>query len=146
MRWILLIVLLFIGLPILELYLLYKLAGATSVLVAVGLLITTGVLGGIAAKWQGVATVHRLAWNLRRGQSPTNAILDGVMILVGGVLLITPGIITDFVGLCLLVPPIRRPLRRYVKKRFLGRLYAIGDRPAPPAEYVEYEVKKDDTD
>jgi len=143
MKWILLVIALFIGLPILEVYILYKIAGATSVWVALGIVVGTGFVGGMAAKIQGMGALRRLARGIALGESPTDAIIDGVIIVIAGVLLITPGVVTDLVGICLLLPPIRRGVGHYAKRRFMAR-FQMRPSAAPRYEKIEFEVKRDD--
>ena len=119
MRLIPALIALFIVLPFVELYLLFKLAGATSAEVALGIVIGTGILGGILARSQGLAVLRRLRNDLRQGKLPTDALLDGAFVLVGGVLLLTPGMITDTVGFVLLIPPTRALLKKLLKKKLV---------------------------
>lgn len=76
------------------------------------IIIFTGILGAYLAKKQGLETIRKMQEQLRYGQMPGDTILDGVCILVGGTLLLTPGFITDAVGFTLLAPPTRRLYKR----------------------------------
>ena len=125
MRWIILIVALFIGLPVLELYLLFKLAGATSVWVALAIVIVTGIVGGSFAKQQGAQVLRAVVASIARGELPVDALLDGALVLVGGVMLITPGLITDFVGLLFVLPATRRPLRALLRKKLRSKFSLV---------------------
>ncbi|GLB58478.1 FxsA family protein [Cytobacillus sp. NCCP-133] len=88
------------------------------------IIIFTGILGAYLTKKQGLETVRKVQDQLRYGQMPGDAILDGACILVGGTLLLTPGFITDGIGFTLLAPPTRNfykkillaVLRRWVDK------------------------------
>ncbi|MCG8585637.1 MAG: FxsA family protein [Pirellulales bacterium] len=111
------LLLLFTVVPIAELILLIYLAQQTSLLTAIGLVIVTGVVGAILVKFQGLLVWRRMGDQLRSGQAPTDAILDGLMILSAGCLLITPGIITDVLGFLLLMPPTRAMIRGRVRNR-----------------------------
>ncbi len=72
------------------------------------LILSTGVIGTYLAKREGLQTIRKAQEQLSRGQLPGDALLDGICILVGGVLLITPGFITDILGFLMLFPPTRR--------------------------------------
>lgn len=110
-------IILFIGLPLLELYLIVQLADATSWLFAFFLVIGTGVVGSAMAKSQGWSIWRKIRTSLDRGELPGNELLEGFLLLIGGVLLITPGILTDATGFILLIPPTRILIRNYIKKR-----------------------------
>ncbi|GAA0333238.1 membrane protein FxsA [Bacillus carboniphilus] len=83
-----------------------------------GLIILTGILGAYIAKQQGYKALERLRLELRTGRIPQGAILDGVCILVGGVLLLTPGFITDAIGFSLLFPGSRHVWKTLARKWF----------------------------
>jgi len=140
MRWIILIIALFIGLPLLELYLLFKLAGATSVWVALGIVIVTGVVGGSFAKHEGAQVLRDVFASIARGELPVDALLDGALVLVGGVMLITPGLITDAVGLLFVIPATRRCIRNFIKQR-LRRKFAVVDTTARKVQDIDFHVK-----
>lgn len=86
------------------------------VLPTFALIILTGVLGAYLAKKEGLQTLRKAQEQLRRGQLPGEAVLDGVCIIVGGTLLITPGFITDILGFLLLFPMTRKPFKWIIKK------------------------------
>jgi UPF0716 protein FxsA len=116
------LLLLFTVVPILEIAILVKLGDWLGFWATLALVLGTGVVGAALARWQGFRAVGRINDQLRQGALPTTAITDGIMILIAGLLLITPGALTDVVGLSLLVPPIREVLRRgaahLVRKHF----------------------------
>ncbi|MFO7822249.1 MAG: FxsA family protein [Lentisphaeria bacterium] len=113
---------LFIFLPWLELLLLFKLAGAIGGLQALGVVILTGIIGASLARWQGFNTVMRIRQELNRGALPADAMLDGLFIFGAGLLLVTPGLITDAVGFSLLIPITRNAIKastkHYIKSHF----------------------------
>lgn len=82
------------------------------------LIILTGFLGAYLAKQQGLEIIRKTQEQLRRGEMPGDAILDGVSILVGGTLLLTPGFVTDTLGLLLLAPPTRKFFKVLMMKAF----------------------------
>ena len=102
--------------PLVQLYLLIRLAGVTGPGFTIALVIGTGIAGGAIARWQGLTVVQRIRRELAEGQMPTASILDGVMILVAGALLLTPGLLTDALGFFLLAPPGRALIRGSVRK------------------------------
>jgi UPF0716 protein FxsA len=121
------LVVLFIVVPILELYLLTLIARATSFWVAVGLAVGTGVVGGILAKREGLRVWRRWQTAMREMRVPDEGVISGVLVLVGGVLLVTPGVLTDITGMLLLIPPTRRFIAERIRRRVdvqLGTLSA----------------------
>ena len=85
-------------------------------------IILTGVIGAYLAKKEGLQTIRRAQEQLRYGQIPGEAVLDGICILIGGTLLLTPGFITDIVGFLLLFPPTRVPFKFFMKNSFRKRI------------------------
>ncbi|HUU84846.1 MAG TPA: FxsA family protein [Phycisphaerae bacterium] len=112
------LILLFTALPVLELALLIKIGRAIHLGPTLGLVIATGVIGAALARHQGLRTLRRIQQDLAQGRMPTNELVNGLMILVAGAVLITPGVITDAFGFALLIPPIRNLLRRCVVAYF----------------------------
>ena len=110
--------LLFTLIPIVELWLLFWVAEQTSYWAALGLVITTGVIGAALARWQGWLVAWRIRSELAAQKMPTDALLDGLLILIAGVVLITPGVLTDCLGFALLIPPVRTLIKRGLKKWF----------------------------
>ena len=108
--------LLFTLMPLLELWLLFQLSGVFGFWTTVSVVLLTGMVGAALARWQGFQTMFRIQTDLRAGKMPAQAMGDGVLILVAGVLLITPGVITDVVGLSLLLPPIRLGVRKGLQR------------------------------
>ena len=104
--------LLFTLVPLLELWLLFQLSGLFGFGTTVSVVLLTGMAGAALARWQGWHTMFRIQNELRAGKMPAQAMGDGVLILVAGVLLITPGVLTDVVGLSLLLPPVRIGVRK----------------------------------
>ncbi len=115
---------LFTALPVLEIFLLMRVGSAFGATTAIGLCLLTGFVGATLARSQGARAVQRMQETVARGMMPAREILDGVMILVAGVFLLTPGFVTDTIGLLLLFPPVRALLRAYLTRRFAARLQA----------------------
>jgi UPF0716 protein FxsA len=118
--------LLFIALPLLDLVLLVRLAPGLGIAGTVALLVVMGALGVAVARRQGQVVVQRFQQALSSGRVPEGGILDRVLALVGAVFLITPGVITDVLGLLLLLPFLRAPLAALVA-RYLRRQIAHGN-------------------
>ncbi len=112
------LLLLFVVVPIVELVLLIEIGQRVGTLATIGLIMGTGVVGASLARQQGLSTLARLRKDLDEGRLPTEAIVDGVLILVAGAVLITPGVLTDLFGFLCLVPACRRLLTRNLKRRF----------------------------
>jgi UPF0716 protein FxsA len=111
-----LLALIFIGLPIAELFVLFKLGASIGLLPTVALVLGTGFAGAALAKAQGMKTLRAMQREMAEGRVPSREIMDGLSVLVGGALLLTPGLITDVMGLSLLFPPTRRALQLVVRK------------------------------
>jgi UPF0716 protein FxsA len=117
-----LLLFLFTVIPLVELALLMQLGNWLGFWPAVALVLGTGFAGAALAKWQGFLTAMRAREQLAQGVLPATALSDGLMILIAGVLLITPGVLTDIAGLSLLVPPVRHLVRRGVIHWFRTRV------------------------
>jgi len=117
------LVLLFTLVPLVELVLLLILADEIGWQYTLGIVLGTGILGAYLARWQGAQCWRRVHEELEAGRLPGDPLLDGLMILLAGALLVTPGVLTDAVGFALLVPPARAVLRRRLKERFRARMH-----------------------
>ncbi|RTR29626.1 membrane protein FxsA [Robertmurraya yapensis] len=109
------LLLLFIVIPACEIGVLLLSGNLIGVWPTVGLIILTGVLGTYLAKKQGLETLRRAQTEMQYGRPPGESIIDGVCILVGGVLLLSPGFLTDIAGLLLLIPQTRKLFRGLIK-------------------------------
>ena len=113
---------LFITVPLLELYVLIEVGSGIGGLNTIALCLVTAAIGGWLVREQGLATLWDARRNLAQGQPPAAHMAHGLMIALAGVLLFTPGFITDTVGFALLVPPLRRMLiARFVPQHPAGR-------------------------
>jgi UPF0716 protein FxsA len=116
------LLLLFTIVPVVEFYVLIKAGQAIGTMNTVALVILTGIVGASFARSQGTQIISKIRAQLNRGQLPGRDLLQGVMILAGGILLVTPGFITDLVGLSLLFPLTRKLYTDlaldYFKKKF----------------------------
>jgi UPF0716 protein FxsA len=111
---------LLLGVPIAELYVIVQVAQGVGVLETLVLLLGVSIAGAWLLKREGLATLRRLQETIARGEIPSKEITDGALILFGGALLLTPGFLTDAVGLALLIPP-ARALVKGAARRMLGR-------------------------
>jgi UPF0716 protein FxsA len=117
------LVVLFIVVPIIELYLIIKIGGLIGVLPTLALLLADALLGSLLLRHQGRGAWRRFNQAIAERRFPGREVADGLMIAVGGTLLLTPGFVTDIFGLLLLIPPTRaiarRLLRGYAERRFI---------------------------
>ena len=103
---------LFVMVPIVELMLLIQLGQWVGLMPTLGLVVVTGFVGAWLARREGFRAFTRFQETLAQGGIPADAALDGVAVLIGGAFLLTPGIVTDFVGFSLLIPPVRAVFKR----------------------------------
>src|SRR5215217_1024803 len=123
----LVLVLLFIVVPIAELALLIQVGQLIGVWWTIALLLADAVLGSMLLRSQSRAAWRRFNEALADGRIPHREVIDGVLVIFGGVLLLTPGFITDILGLAFLFPPTRAVLRRLLVRR--GALKLVGAMP-----------------
>jgi UPF0716 protein FxsA len=112
------LVLLFTVLPLVELYLLIEIGGVIGGLNTLVLVLVTGVTGAYLARLEGYRTLIRAQENLQAGLVPAEEMIDALLIFVAGVMLITPGVLTDAAGLLILFPPSRRAFKIWLRRRF----------------------------
>jgi UPF0716 protein FxsA len=129
----------FIVVPLVELYVILKVGDAIGVVWTILLLAADSVLGSLLLRSQGRAVWRRFNEALGAGRVPHREVVDGVLVIFGGALLITPGFVTDILGLILLVPPTRALVRRITMRR-LGRRVAVGVAGAPPRRSSDFDV------
>jgi UPF0716 protein FxsA len=119
------LILLFIVLPLAELYVILKVGDAIGVVWTILLLAADSLLGALLLRSQGRSVWRRFNTALAEGKMPHREVMDGVLVIFGAAFLITPGFITDVIGLLLLVPPTRALIRSQVVRR-LGRRVTVG--------------------
>jgi UPF0716 protein FxsA len=117
--------LLFIVLPLVEIYVAVQVAHVIGVWETLFLLAGLSIAGIYMTKVAGFGVLARVRRQLERGQMPTNELIDGLLVLVGGILLFVPGFVTAAAGLLLFFPPTRGVVRNQVKRRFVGRITYI---------------------
>jgi len=110
--------LLFTLIPILELYMLVSVGSVIGGLPTIGIVILTGIAGAWLARMEGFHTMQKVRLSLNEGKMPADEMVEGLLILIAGLLLLTPGFITDFAGLGLLLPVTRKPFARWLRTQF----------------------------
>jgi UPF0716 protein FxsA len=121
----LLLILLFIVVPVAELYVIIKVGELIGVWPTLALLLADALLGSWLLKHQGREAWRRFNQALAERRFPGREVVDGALIIVGGTLLLTPGFLTDVVGVFLLLPPTRAITRRLLKRFTIGRFMVV---------------------
>ena len=136
--------LIFIVLPIAEIYLIVQVGEAVGVWWTLAILIVDSILGWMLLRTQGRTAWRRFNETLAAGRPPAREVLDGGLIIFGGAFLITPGFISDIIGLLLLFPPTRALFRRIIVRRYARRLVvSVAGRavPSDPGARRDYDVE-----
>jgi UPF0716 protein FxsA len=123
-----LLLVLFIVVPLLELYVILQVGEAIGVLPTIALLIADSLLGTFLMRSQGRRAWLRFNLAVSEGRVPAREAIDGVLVVFGGALLLTPGFVTDIFGLIFLLPVTRPLVRRLLVKRFAGRMVMSAQR------------------
>jgi UPF0716 protein FxsA len=147
------LVLLFIIVPILELYVIIQVGGLIGVWPTLALLLLDAILGSLLLRHQGRGAWRRFNEALSQGRFPGKEVVDGLLIVIGGTLLLAPGFITDIVGLIFLIPPTRALVRAVLKRFTIGRVAIFGVGGGPfggggpgaagprgPSRHYDYDV------
>jgi len=121
------LVALFIVVPLAELYVILKVGDAIGAVPTIALLAADSVLGSVLLRAQGRSVWRRFNETMAGGRVPHRELIDGVLVIFGGAFLITPGFLTDIVGLVLLIPPSRALVRRLVARRLGRRIVGARD-------------------
>ena len=114
------LLLLFTLIPFVELAILIRIGTLLGFWATMGIVLVTGAAGAVLARSQGTRVLRDIQAELAAGRAPTEHLVDGFLILIGGIVLLTPGLLTDIAGLLLLFPPTRRGLKRGLRRRFEG--------------------------
>jgi UPF0716 protein FxsA len=149
------IVILFVVMPALELTLLNALGNAAGWPLTFGMILATGFLGAQLARMQGMSAWRKIHEAMASGRTPGPELVDGVMILLAGAVLITPGLITDAIGFTVLIPQVRRRLGQWgvaaFKKRTLAKFQvhtsggaAASAEPEPEPTVIDAEFTRVD--
>jgi len=107
------LLLLFLAIPLIEIYFLIQVGEVIGALPTVFMVVFTAVIGAMLLRVQGLSTLRRVQAAQARGELPALEMLEGLMLLIGGALLLTPGFFTDTIGFIFLISPLRRALIRY---------------------------------
>jgi UPF0716 protein FxsA len=129
------LVLLFIAVPIAELAVIIQVGQAIGVWWTIGLLIADSLIGSWLMRHQGRSAWRRFNEAVAGGRVPAREVLDGALVIFGGALLLTPGFLTDILGLILLIPPSRAIVRKILARRLTHRMVAAANRPRAPRAY-----------
>lgn len=152
MRWLIVLVM-FVLVPLAELWVLLTVGDALGVVPTILILLADSIIGGVLLRTQGRGAWRRFVAALRAGRPPSRELADGLLIVIGGALLLTPGFLTDVVGILLLVPPsralVRRALERTIARRLAAglagaeasRASARSGRPAASRARRDYDVE-----
>ena len=120
-----LFVLLFVVTPLVDLAILVYLGSLIGALYTILIVVATGLLGALLARNQGLATLSRIRSSIERGVLPSCDLFQGALILIGGLLLLTPGLITDLAGFAMLIPQTRdivaKWLRNFIQRKIQQR-------------------------
>jgi UPF0716 protein FxsA len=115
-------------LSVAELYILIKAAAALSLLLTLALCILTGVIGGALVRYQGLQTLRDIQRNMSRGAMPAEDIISGLILLIIGTMLLTPGFITDTIAFLMLIPALRKVVAQQLVGYFKNRIKFVQTR------------------
>lgn len=121
-----LLVLLFVAVPVVELYVIVQVGQAIGVLDTLAVMILVSLVGAWLARHEGFLVLRRIQDSVAAGRIPADEMIDGALILAGGLLLLTPGFVSDGVGILLLFPASRALVRAYVRRRLRVRVEMSG--------------------
>lgn len=136
--------LLFLVVPLAEIYLLIEIGGVIGVSWTILLVVFTAVLGAWLVRIQGIAALTRVQQSLERGEVPALELMEGVCLLIAGALLLTPGFVTDAVGFACLTPALRRQAIRAFLARAAINSRSAAHRPDQAGSTLEGEYRKID--
>lgn len=108
--------------PVIEIFLLIQISHILGPLATIIIVIATGFIGANLAKIQGAQTFIRIRENMNQGIMPGDEVMDAFLILIAGILLITPGVLTDMAGVLLLIPGTRKGAKEFLKREFNKRI------------------------
>ncbi len=143
-----LFLLLFVGAPLIELYLMIQVGNEIGAGPTVLLVLFTALLGGLLVRMQGISTLRRVSATLARGEAPAIEMLEGVLLVAAGLGLLLPGFVTDTMGFLLLIPPLRRWLvLRWLRSSTRVEVRTVIDgeaRRLEPRRIIDAECRRDD--
>ena len=116
------LLLLFLIIPMVELFLLIEIGKAIGTLEVILLTIATGIAGAALAKSQGLSILRKIQKEMAEGRIPAANFIDGLMILIGGIFLLTPGVLTDAIGFLCLIPWTRVLMKRLLTRWMISKI------------------------
>jgi len=116
------LLILFVIVPVTELYILIEVGKKIGSLTTIGIIILTGIIGAYLIKGQGFMILRKIQNDLNEGIMPGDSLIQGTIILAGGILLLTPGFVTDIVGFIFLIPVSRNIVKKYLLKWLKGKI------------------------
>jgi len=116
------LLILFVLVPVTELYILIEVGKKIGSLTTIGVIILTGIIGTYLVKSQGFMILRKIQNDLNEGIMPGDSLIQGAIILAGGILLLTPGFVTDILGFIFLMPASRNILKKYLLKWLKGKI------------------------
>jgi len=139
--------LLFLLVPLVEIYFLIKVGNLIGAIPTIALVVFTALLGAMLLRFQGWVTLQRTRMTMARGELPALEMFEGVLLLFAGALLLTPGFVTDAFGFALLIPPLRKALILWFIKKSEVRYQGFGDFPPrrkADHQTIEGEYRRED--
>ena len=116
------LLILFVIVPVTELYILIEVGKKIGSLTTIGIIILTGIIGAYLVKGQGFMILKKIQNDLNEGVIPGDSLIQGAIILTGGIFLLTPGFVTDIIGFIFLIPVSRRVVKKYLLKWLKGKI------------------------
>jgi len=116
------LLILFVIVPVTELYILIEVGKKIGSLTTIGIIILTGIIGAYLVKGQGFMILKKIQNDLNEGIMPGDSLIQGAIILAGGIFLLTPGFVTDILGFIFLIPVSRRVVKKYLLKWLKGKI------------------------
>lgn len=116
------LLILFVIVPVTELYILIEVGKKIGSLTTIGIIILTGIIGAYLVKSQGFMILRKIQNDLNEGIMPGDSLIQGAIILAGGILLLTPGFVTDIIGFIFLIPVSRRVVKKFLLKWLKGKI------------------------
>jgi len=141
-----LFLLLFVGIPLVELYFMIQVGSEIGALSTILLVLFTAVVGGVLVRMQGFTTALRVRSTMERGEIPAIEMMGGALLLVAGILLLLPGFVTDAVGFICLIPAVRQSLVLWVLKRSNVLWHAPPRPPSSPPDHrvIDADYRRED--
>ncbi len=142
-----LLFLLFLLIPLVEIYFLIQVGNVIGAIPTIALVVFTALLGAMLLRFQGWVTLQRARLTLAQGQMPAIEMFEGVLLVLAGALLLTPGFFTDTIGFLLLIPPLRKSIIRWFLKKTDIRGGPPGGSPGSPRSgpyTIDGEYHRDD--